>query len=89
MRRRDKNQFWRILARADRHALRVEWYRGDERAGGPQGDMGAAIAGAFNPGMIAALQQRAGDQREAGLRRRHDQDLAGLCLDAAMNRKMP
>jgi hypothetical protein len=52
-------------------------------------DIGAAIAGAFDPGVIAAFEQRVGDQRQAGLRRRHDQDLAGLGLDPAMNHEMP
>ena len=58
-------------------------------AGGPEGDVGAAIARAFDPGAIARFEQRIGDQRQAGLRRGHEQDLAGRGLDAAMNREMP
>ena len=62
----------------DRHALRVEWNGGDDGAGGPQRDVGAAIAGAFDPGVIAPFEQRIGDQRQAGLGGRHDQDLGWL-----------
>ena len=89
VRRGDEDQPRRILGRGDGHALRVERYGGNDGAGGMEGDVGAAIARAFDPGVIAAFEQRIGDQRQAGLRRRHDQDLAGFGLDPAMNREMP
>ena len=71
------------------HALFVERHGGDDGAGGLEGDVGAAIARAFDPGVIAGREQRCRDQRDAGLGRRHDQDLARLGLDPAMNRQMP
>ena len=88
MRRGDEDESRRILARADGHALFVKRYRGDDGAGGLEGDVGAAVARAFDPGVIARREQRCRDQRDAGLGRRHDQDLARLGLDPAMNRQM-
>ena len=88
VRRGDEDQARGVLACADRHALRIERNGGDDGAGGPQRDVGAAIAGAFDPGVIAPLEQRIGDQRQAGLGGRHDQDLGRLGLDPAMNRQM-
>ena len=41
------------------HALFVERHGGDDGAGGLEGDVGAAIARAFDPGVIARLEQRA------------------------------
>ena len=61
----------------------------DDGAGGPEGYVGAAVARAFDPGAVAGFEQRIGDQRQAGLRRRHEQDLTGCSLDPAMNREMP
>ena len=66
----------------------VERDRADDGARRPQGDVGAAIAGAFDPGVIAAIEQRRGDQGDAGLCGRHDQELGRLCLDPAMNRQV-
>ncbi len=89
MRGGDEDQPRRILGRGDGHALRVERDGGNDGAGGMQCDVGAAIARAFDPRVVAALEQRIGGQRQAGLRRRHDQDLAGFGLDPAMNHEMP
>jgi hypothetical protein len=88
MRRRDKDQARRALAGADRHALFVEWNGAEDGACGPQRDVGAAIAGAFDPGVIAAIEQRRRDECDADLCGRHDQDLGRLCFDATMNRQM-
>ena len=63
VRRGDEDQPRRILAGADRHALFVERHGGDDGAGGLEGDVGAAIAGAFDPGVIARFEQRICDQR--------------------------
>ncbi len=77
-----------MFARGDGNAVFVERDRGDDGAGRLQRDMGAAITGAFDPGMVATPEQRVGDHGKPGLRGRHDQDLTGFGLDAAVNGKM-
>ena len=59
MRGRDEDQPRRILAQADGHALFVERHGGDDGAGGLEGDVGAAIARAFDPGEIAGASNAA------------------------------
>ena len=89
VRRRDEDQPGRFLVRGNGHAVLVERDGGDDGAGGPESDVGAAVARAFDPGAVARFEQRIGDQHQAGLRRGHEQDLTGFSLDPAMNREMP
>jgi hypothetical protein len=74
--------------RRDIRAMVVNRHRSDAQAGRIEGRPGAEIAGILQPHRISGIGETGGEQREAGLGRRRDQDGVGPRPHPALRRKI-